>query len=625
MDADLFGRLLGRATAEFVEIRPLLPTYIHLIASALFPIYTGAHASLSRPTSAAKPTKRKADRNDDEDSDDEDEEEEYKMEGLSPTDAILMPLLAGCTLAGLYFLIKWLDDPKLLNKILNGYFAIFAVFSVSRLITDALDIGHSLIYPHRFAIGGALYHVDGNEKKALPVDGRIEGNEEKKSPLPGFLNRIPLTEGFLNILWSDRAMPKNKWTIRMYIHRVFAGKVLLGAHGIVGFAISLCSVLYFNFVDKPWYLTNLMGFGFSYGALQLMSPTTFGTGSLILCALFFYDIYFVFFTPMMVTVAKSLDVPIKLVFPRPSPPDAPSSAASHAMLGLGDVVLPGIMIGLALRFDLFVFYLRKQKLVKRAGVDGQDHETVEKAKYFSLAGRWSDHFWTHSLFGRPLFKSSSTSRQEQPFTFPKVYFKASLTGYILGMLATLGVMQIWGHAQPALLYLVPGVLGSLWLTALVRGELGLMWGFSEAVEEEEEVKGEKSSDSVTNSTTAPERSSFFSLSDKKGQEREDRMKKAFSKHLKVENESDDEVDQEPSGNSKKETGVQATVGHKPKREVLSFSIEAPWDLKSPRSIKKKPSNVLESENANGQKQPEDASTEVDRTTSEPAGKRVRRS
>ena len=39
-------------------------------------------------------------------------------------------------------------------------------------------------------------------------------------------------------------------------------------------------------------------------------------GALLLCGLFFYDIFWVFGTPVMVTVAKSLDAPIKLVFPR---------------------------------------------------------------------------------------------------------------------------------------------------------------------------------------------------------------------------------------------------------------------------------------------------------------------
>ena len=82
----------------------------------------------------------------------------------------------------------------------------------------------------------------------------------------------------------------------MYIHRVFAGKLRVGMHGLSGFLLASAAVVYFNLVGKPWYLTNLMGFGFSYGALQLMSPTTFATGSLILGALFFYDIYFVFYT-----------------------------------------------------------------------------------------------------------------------------------------------------------------------------------------------------------------------------------------------------------------------------------------------------------------------------------------
>ena len=80
------------------------------------------------------------------------------------------------------------------------------------------------------------------------------------------------------------------------MHKIFSGKILLGPHGIVGGLVSVAVWTYFNFVDKPWYLTNLIGFGFSYAALQLMSPTTFATGSLILGALFFYDIYFVFFT-----------------------------------------------------------------------------------------------------------------------------------------------------------------------------------------------------------------------------------------------------------------------------------------------------------------------------------------
>jgi minor histocompatibility antigen H13 len=297
-DPGLLAQILGRAAYEFAQMQPMLPTYIHLIVSALFPIYAGAHASLSRPSTAAKPTKKKSrQKAGDEETDDEDEEEEQRvMEGLSPTDALLMPLFAGAALATLYFLLKWMKDPALLNKILNAYFAIFGVFSVSRLITDMLDIGHSIIFPQRYALGGVLYHVLGKEEAAAPIRGATKDKPDIMSPLPGFLARIPLPERVRQLLWADRAMPGQKWTLKLYLHRVFAGKFQVGPHDIVGVVAALTTVAYFNLVDKPWYLTNLLGFGFSYGALQLMSPTTFATGSLILGALFFYDIYFVFFT-----------------------------------------------------------------------------------------------------------------------------------------------------------------------------------------------------------------------------------------------------------------------------------------------------------------------------------------
>jgi len=298
-DPGFVAQLLGRAAYEFSQMQPMIPVYLHLIASALFPIYTGAHASLSRPSTAAKPPKKKrADKDDAEDheDDDDDGEEERVMEGLSPTDALLMPLFAGCALASLYFLLKWMKDPALLNKILNAYFAIFGVFSVSRLVTDMLDIGHSMLFPHRYALGGALYHVNGKEEKASPISGDVKEKQPVVSPLPGFLAKLPLSESMRKMLWADRAMPGNKWTLRLYLHRVLAGRFKVGPHGIVGVLAGLSTVAYFNLVDKPWYLTNLLGFGFSYGALQLMSPTTFATGSLILSALFFYDIYFVFYT-----------------------------------------------------------------------------------------------------------------------------------------------------------------------------------------------------------------------------------------------------------------------------------------------------------------------------------------
>lgn len=288
--------------------------------------------------------------------------------------------------------------------------------------------------------------------------------------------------------------------------------------------------------------------------------------------------------PMMVTVAKSLDVPIKLVFPRPPAADDPTSTPSHAMLGLGDIVLPGIMIGLALRFDLYLFYLRRQKRIPAAVAGEQD--MVAKPVYHSLAGRWSDHFWTHSLTGRPLWVATKTeSESEAPFTFPKTYFTAGLVGYILGLLTTLGVMMVWNHAQPALLYLVPGVLGSIWLTALARGEIDLMWNYTEEIEDEENEKTKEETDQVAD--------------------------------FKQPETSNGPVKSETNATQASQKRVAGD------REVFSLCIEAPWQLKKPTSVRS-----LEKE-----KQPVDAqphnwvpssnSTVVQDAQVEPAGKRVR--
>ena len=143
----------------FRTTRPYIPMYTHLLLSALFPIYTGARASLSRPSSAAKPAKKNktTDRAISNDDDDEQEEEiVQKMEGLSPKDAITLPLTAGCVLAGLYFLIKRYGA-DLVNLILGVYFSAIGVISVAKLLHDALTVGLDFLFPTFFASRGELW------------------------------------------------------------------------------------------------------------------------------------------------------------------------------------------------------------------------------------------------------------------------------------------------------------------------------------------------------------------------------------------------------------------------------------------------------------------------------------
>ena len=468
--------LLNTLALRFQESKPLLPMYLHLILSALFPIYTGAHASLSRPSSAAKPTKDPKDRTDLEE-DEDDEETVQKMEGLTPSDAVVFPITAGCVLAGLYFIIKTYGA-DMINLIFGWYFALIGTYSVGKLINDGWGVMENFVFPNYYRDHGKVWKVV-RSRKAVPLDEENNDKAARQSPLGGRLGRLRLPKMLLRLLWTTREMSLEKFDVRCYAQGLFDFRLRLMRRNVFSTILGIVAITYSLLIDRSWWLTNLQGFAVCYGALQLMSPTTFATGSLILTGLFFYDIWAVFFTPLMVTVAKNLDVPIKLVFPRPDEPsDVPGEPPikTFSMLGLGDIVLPGIMIGLALRFDLYMFYLKKQKAIRRSKNDSNqdDVEVVEKVPYTSVTGHWGDKLLTK---GAPL----STLPAHLKSSFPKTYFAAAMTGYIVGLLVTLVAMNLSQHAQPALLYLVPGVLVSLWGTGLVRGELKAMWKFTEDI------------------------------------------------------------------------------------------------------------------------------------------------
>ena len=496
---DRLSEFLQAVGYHAVIVQPLLPMYLHIILSALFPLYTGAHASLSRPSSAAKPPKRKKCIGIDE-IDDGEEETDRMMEGLSPMDAIILPLFAGTTLTGLYCLIKWLEDPALLNKILNWYFSFFGLLSLTRFLTDAWGTLTSLVFPNTYGSKGNYWRIDSKLRMAKLIS---PPHEERGSPLPGLLARVPLPARVINHLWSERELPCQKLRIRVYIRGLIKTHFKLGPQGFLSLLLAIAAQLGYNLMGKPWWLTNILGFSFAYNALQIMSPTTAWTGTLILMALFIYDIYFVFFTPLMVTVATNIDIPAKLLFPRPMGPLEDQSRQALSMLGLGDIVLPGIIIGYALRFDLYLFYLRKQvrqfgnATVVEVTEDANASETrksdptseIVKAKWLPATGSWGERFWTSH-------KNDEVPEALQGAVFPKTYFYATMIGYTFGMIVTLGILQVYSHAQPALLYLVPGTLGALWGTALIKGDIKTLWGYSEAEEEIEDTASKKGNNDV---------------------------------------------------------------------------------------------------------------------------------
>lgn len=110
---------------------------------------------------------------------------------------------------------------------------------------------------------------------------------------------------------------------------------------------------------KYWLYNNMLAFLFCLNALQTLFIGNFKNGFMLLILLFFYDIFFVFGTDVMLTVAKGIEGPIKLQFPKnySTALDKPQ----YSILGLGDIVIPGAFVSMCLRFDILKL-VNKEKL-----------------------------------------------------------------------------------------------------------------------------------------------------------------------------------------------------------------------------------------------------------------------
>uniref|UniRef100_A0A5S6QUE3 Uncharacterized protein n=1 Tax=Trichuris muris TaxID=70415 RepID=A0A5S6QUE3_TRIMR len=163
------------------------------------------------------------------------------------------------------------------------------------------------------------------------------------------------------------------------------------------------------------------------GSIHLSS---FKAGVVLLAGLFVYDIFWVFATDVMTTVASNLDAPVLLKFPQNVLTGGilANAGRHYTMLGLGDIVLPGMFIALLLRF-------------------GAKRRT-------------------------------------------RSYFYVAVIAYAAGLIVTMFVMHIFQAGQPALLYLVPSCLGMPTLWALIRGEYSALVSFTE----EHLVKGDEQSE-----------------------------------------------------------------------------------------------------------------------------------
>ncbi|KAI0428392.1 signal peptide peptidase-domain-containing protein [Xylaria sp. FL1042] len=456
----------------------LLVLETRIVFTALACIYIGSHAAIRRPPSAK--LSKKGEEGKEHEAETRDDQH---VQGMLPSDAIMVPILAGTVLIGLYYLIKWLGDPDILNKILRVYFSIMSLASLGKLFADSLHFLTGFIFPTVWVgKGGKVYHID-SEKRAhwyAMNDAKGRGHQvwdDKVSPLPGPFSGLKFSDTTNKLLWETRHLLTEEWTVRLAIHGIVNEKAKVKFNDILGVVLAIGANVFYHTTESV-FLSNVMGYAFSYAGIIIMSPTTFATGSAVLYGLFFYDIVMVFYTPYMVTVATKIDAPIKLVF------EGPTRAS---MLGLGDIVVPGMFIGLCLRFDHYMYYYRQQKL-KQVELRTDDASSgqlitnkgtqrmVIKPEYINPQGQWGDRFWGTKL--SKIFSPDATPALKAS-AFPKPYFHSAMVGYLVAMIATLVMLLVFQHAQPALLYLVPGVVTAVWFTGAVRGEIREMWKYTE--------------------------------------------------------------------------------------------------------------------------------------------------
>ncbi|OQU88099.1 hypothetical protein SORBI_3003G400000 [Sorghum bicolor] len=170
-----------------------------------------------------------------------------------------------------------------------------------------------------------------------------------------------------------------------------------------------------------WVGQNLMGICMMILVLQVVHMPNIKVATALLVAAFFYDIFWVFISPLffkksvMITVARGTDdgpsLPMVLKMPKEF-----DSWNGYDMIGFGDILFPGLLVAFSFRFDR-----------------------------------------TH---GKDLTDG---------------YFLCLMIGYAFGLSCTYVGLYLMKSGQPALLYLVPSTLGVIVLLGAKRGELGQLW------------------------------------------------------------------------------------------------------------------------------------------------------
>lgn len=302
-----------------------------------------------------------------------------EKEVLSTTDAYKFPLIGSAVLFTLYMVLKHFKEYA--DIIIAIYFSLAGVMTMTWLFSE---------------FASQFYNADAAKKYGI-----------KKTVVPLL--------GDVEILLNSVEF------------------VCLGLAGVVA---------YYYVQTKHYLLSNLLGISFCVQSIEKLSIGSFKVGAILLCGLFFYDIFWVFGSEVMISVAKGFDGPVKILFMRAMPSEE-DPKGKFSLLGLGDIVIPALFIALLLRFDAV-----RNKVPLLKGLE-------------------------HVHFAKP-------------------YFHVNIVCYMLGLIATLSAMHIYNAGQPALLYLVPACLGGAITVGFLRQEFGALFAYNEEPTEEQKAALEAS-------------------------------------------------------------------------------------------------------------------------------------
>lgn len=372
--------------------------YGAIMLMAVLPVYFGSYRSVRHLFQQHEETKKSG---------------ESTAEAMTEQDAMMFPVIASGALISLYALFYYFGK-QYINLILAVYFFLIGTCALGHFVTTSPIVLGLL---SRVPVGDTFDFRIRRFRSATNNPGSTSAGSEEED---GDGSAPPLRKK--ELLWS--------FEVTRLEACLYAASCLVGMY---------------YWWSKHWVANNIFGLTFAVDGIELIQLNKVSIGCLLLGLLFFYDVFWVFGTDVMVTVARNFEAPIKVIFPQDLLQHG-LFGSNFAMLGLGDIVLPGIFISLMLRFD------------------------------------------QHMKATKPGFNSNH-------------YFRATFIAYIAGLLSTIIIMHIFHHAQPALLYLVPACLGAPLLVGLVRGELKELLSYSdhpepavEAAKDDADEQADKKSD-----------------------------------------------------------------------------------------------------------------------------------